>query len=452
MAEQEDSAALTPAATIAPDDGDAVNIAAERPFASSGALAGALIILGFVGLFALWARAAPLESAVVAPGVVSFDSYRKTIQHLEGGIVERILVADGDVVRVGQTLIELSDVQPETTLKQLRAQLQEAEANIARLKAERDDVDEIAFPDALKADQDPSVQAMLAAQRALFESRRQLFRERLQLLEQTIALSEEEIRGLTGQITSAETQRRLLAEELSQIETLFKEGLVPKPRLLALQRRVAEVDGGLSELTAQTAQAEQRIVSARLAMGELRTETNTEIVDGYRTEQSAIYDLRQQVVAAADVLARTQVVSPIDGVVVDLQVHTLNGVVRPGERLMDLVPTADELVIEASIDPSDIEEVRQGMPAFVQLTSLSRRRRRPIEGEVTFVSADRLVDDGAAYYQARIKLSPTSVGAQSAELQAGMGAEVFIRTGERTPLEYLAAPIIRLLNRGMRES
>ncbi|MGF1544784.1 MAG: HlyD family type I secretion periplasmic adaptor subunit [Parvularculaceae bacterium] len=426
----------------------------DDPFGRRMIAAGAAIIVGFVGLFTLWARSAPIESAVIASGVVSFDSYRKTIQHLEGGIVERILVDDGDAVREGQTLIELSDVQPSTTLKRLEAQLLEARANEARLRAERDDLSDVTFPDDLASSDDPSVAAVLGAQRNLFLSRRKLFNERLQLLRQTIALSEEEITGLNGQIDASLTRSDLLAEELREVEQLFKEGLVPKPRLLALRGRVAEVEGGLSDLEAQIAQAQQRIVSARLEMGELRTAHETAVVDAYRAERASVFDLEQKVVSATDVLARTKVVSPIDGVVVDLQVRTLNGVVGPGDKLLDVVPTSDELVVEASVDPSDIDEVRAGMPAFIQLTSLSRRTRKPIEGQVDFVSADRLLDPetGGAYYQARVKLSPTSLGSQRVELQAGMGAEVFIRTGERTPLEYLAAPIFRMLNRGLRES
>ena len=428
--------------------------AKNRPFPIHLIIIGFGILAAVFGTFALWSRAAPIESAVVAPGVISVDSYRKSIQHLEGGIVERILVADGDRVAEGQVLIELSDVQPAASLNQLRSQLFEARATHGRLVAERDGVEAVTFPDDLLGESDPAALSAIAGQRSVFESRRQLLTERLSLLGQRVARSQEEIGGLEGQIASAETQRSLLNEELSEVEKLFQKGLVPKPRRLALQRRLAEIDGELSALRAGIAQAQQSIIAARLEMSEQRATTKTTVIDRLRAEQSKIYELEQKIVSAEDVLRRTKVVSPIDGIVVDLQIHTLDGVVGPGQRLLDVVPSSDELVVEASVNPSDIEEVRAGMPAHVQLTALSRRSRLPIEGRVTFVSADRLIDQqsGAAFYQARIQLDPASIEERGAVLQAGMGAEVFIRTGERTPLDYVIAPIARILNRGLRES
>ena len=429
-------------------------LAPDRPFPIFLMAAGFGILVAILGIFVAWSRLAPIESAVVTPGVVSVDSYRKTIQHLEGGIIESILVSDGDRVTQGQTLIELSDVQPAATLNQLKSQLFEARATMSRLVAERDGLKELEFPEVLTEDPDPGARLAMTAQRSVFESRRQLQEDRLSLLAQRITRLQEEIYGLEGQIGASETQKSLLSEEISELSVLFEKGLVPKPRLLALKRRLAEIDGELAGLRASIAQAQQGIIAARLEMSELQATTKTTVVDQLRAEQSAIYELEQRITSAADVLRRTQVVSPIDGIVVDLQVHTLDGVVGPGQRLLDVVPSSDELVVEASVDPSDIDEVRVGLPAHVQLTSLSRRSRLPIEGQVVFVSADRLTDgqSGVAYYQARVKLDPASIEERGAVLQAGMGAEVFIRTGERTPLEYLIAPISRILNRGLRES
>lgn len=426
----------------------------RRPFPLHLIAGGFGILLAFFAVSTVWTRAAPIESAVVAPGVISVDSYRKTIQHLEGGIVEKILVANGDRVTRGQALIVLSDVQPGATLNQLRSQLFEARATLARLIAERDGAETIAFPADLRGEPDPAARSAVAGQVSVFESRRQLFDNRLSLLGQGVARSQEEIAGLEGQIAAANTQRALLSEELAELSELYEKGLLRKSRMLTLQRRLAELDGELAELRSMIARAHQSILAARLEMSELRATTKTSVVDQLRAEQSAIYELEQQIVSAEDVLRRTRIVSPIDGIVVDLQVHTLDGVVGPGERLLDVVPSSDELVVEASVNPADIEEVRAGMPAHVQLTSLSQRIRLPIEGQVAFVSADRLIDaqSGNAYYQARVQLDPASVEQRGTALQAGMGAEVFIRTGERTPLEYLLAPITRILNRGLRES
>lgn len=446
-----DTAAETPPAAAPQDQAEA---AVDPPFPLPLIAGGCAIMAVFVAVLTLWSRAAPIESAVVAPGVVSVDGHRKTIQHLEGGIVRRILVADGDRVTTGQPLIELSDVQPGATLNQIRSQLYEARATLARLTAERDGLDAIAFPRALLDDPDPAARSAVAGQRGVFVSRRQLLDDRLSILGQRVARSREEIAGLEGQVAASQTQRSLIGEELAEVVKLLDKGLVPRPRMLELQRRSAEIDGELAALRAAIARAEQSILATRLEMSELRATTKTSVVDQLRAEQSHIYELEQRVVAAEDVVRRTTVVSPINGIVVDLQVHTLDGVVGPGQRLLDVVPSSDELVVEASVDPADIDEVRAGMPAHVQLTSLNRRSRLPIEGQVVFVSADRLVDgqSGAAFYQARIQLDPASVEERGTALQAGMGAEVFIRTGERTPLDYLVAPIARMLNRGLRES
>lgn len=426
----------------------------DRPFQLRFIFAGFAVIALFFSIFTAWSLAAPIESAVVAPGVVGVDSFRKSIQHLEGGIVEEILVADGDRVVRGQVVIRLSDVRPAAELNQLRSQLYEAHAAVARLVAERDGLEEIVFPEDLVSASEPAARTAMAGQRSVFESRRKLQGDRLQLLGKRIAESEEEIAGVEGQIASSETQRALINEELTEVAKLFERGLVPKPRLLALQRRVAEIDGELSAYRAQIARARQSILAGRLEMSGLRAEAKTSVVDQLGEEQSKVFTLSQDIVSAEDVLRRTEILSPIDGIVVDLQLHTLDGVVSPGQRLLDVVPSGDELVVEASVDPTDIDEVRVGMPAHVQLTSLSRRVHLPIEGEVVFVSADRLTDgqSGAFYYRARVRLDPASIEERGAALQAGMGAEVFIRTGDRTPLEYLVAPITRILNRGLRES
>ena len=426
----------------------------DRAFSFPLMFGGFGVIAAFFGVFTAWSLMAPIESAVVAPGVVSVDSYRKSIQHLEGGIVESILVADGDRVRRGEVVIELSDVQPAARLNQLRSQLYEARATLARLTAERDGRDEVAFPEDILGSTDPAARSALNGQRSVFESRRKLQEDRLLLLGKRIAESEEEIAGLEGQIAAARTQRALIDEELTEVSGLLAKGLVAKPRVLALRRRNAEIDGELADFKARIARAQQSILAARLEMSEMLAAAKTSVVDQLGDVQSKVYALGQEIVSAEDVLRRTRIVSPIDGVVVDLQLHTLDGVVSPGQRLLDVVPSSDDLVVEASVDPTDIDEVRVGLPARVQLTSLSRRVHLPIEGTVVFVSADRLSDrqSGAPYYRARIELDAASIEERNAVLQAGMGAEVFIRTGDRTPLEYLVAPIARILNRGLRES
>lgn len=430
--------------------------AARRPFPVLPILAGFATIAAFSGGVAAWSLLAPIESAVVSPGVVSVASYRKTIQHLEGGIVEEILVKDGDPVEQGQLLIQLSNVRPSAEASQLRDQYAEARAIEARLLAERDDRPEIVFPDDLLAlaSGDPSVQRALEGQEGVFVSRRKNLDDRLAVLRQQTEQTRVEIVGLEGQIKANGTRLALVKEEYREIKGLYDQNLIPKPRMLKLQGQIAELEGADSELRSAIARERKSILETEVRMGELRTELIAEITEALRAERTRVHELSQQLVAAEDVLARTDIRSPIDGVVVNLQVHTQHGVIAAGQPLLEVVPSSDELVVLALIDPEDIEDVRTGLPAHVQLTSINRRRRTPIEGAVSAVSADRLIDEqtGEAFYRARIELDPKSLADMDDTLLAGMGADVFIRTGARTPFEYLLDPITRNLQLGLREN
>ncbi len=432
----------------APQDG------AGGPFGAALVLKGFAIVLVFLGGLAAWSLLAPIESAVVAPGVVSVDTNRKTIQHLEGGIVKAIDVREGDRVKAGQVLVRLQDTVRGSVLNQLQAQYFEARAIAARLAAERDGRSEIVFPDELLAKaEDESARAAIAGQRSVFDSRRKLHAEKLAILAQRIAGFEEEIIGLEGQIKAAQKQIALIEEELVGLTQLFKKKLINKPRLLALKRRKAEIEGAASEYKASIARANEGILESRLRMTEFQATAVTEVVEQLRAMNARAYDLGQQLAAAQDVLSRTVIRSPIDGTVVGLDVHTRGGVIAAGQRILDIVPSYEKLVVQASIDPRDIDQVRVGLPAHVKLTALNRRNQTPIEGEVNTVSADRLTDPqtGAAYYLARVELNADSAGLVDVTPQPGMSADVMIRTGARTPVEYLFAPITRYLDKALRE-
>ncbi len=426
----------------------------RRPFGARLVLSGFAIIAVFLSGTAAWMLLAPLESAVVAPGVVGVETSRKTMQHLEGGIVEKIYVREGGRVAAGDILIRLQNTVPASVLIQLQGQFFEAQATEARLAAERDGLDEIAFPTDLREKvADQSVQAAMAGQRSIFESRRELLRERMGVLDHRIAGLNDEISGLEGQIRASDKQLVLIDEELESLLELYERKLIQKPQLLRLQRRQAEIEGAISGYRAAVARARQGIQEANLRKAELRATAATEVVEELRAVRARGYELAQRLAAARDVLRRTEIRSPIDGTVVGLKIHTVGGVVSAGQPLLDIVPSNDELVVQTSIDPLDIDQVRAGLPATVQLTALNRRQRRAIDGEVSMVSADRLTDPttGFAYYLARVELDPESPGFDAAVLQPGMSADVMIRTGIRTPWEYIVAPITRVLGRGLRE-
>ncbi len=425
-----------------------------RPFGTGTIAAGFAVIALFVGGLTAWSLLAPIESAVIAPGVINVDSSRKTVQHLEGGIIAAIAVREGDEVAAGQLLLQLQDTGQVGQRNQLRAQLDEALAGVARLRAARNRATDVEFPATLlDRSSDPAVARVLSGQRSIFTSRRRLHDEQVAVLSQRIAGFGDEIDGLDGQIAAGERQLGFIDEELAMLEKMYAKKLIDKPRLLALRRDRAEIEGSISEQRAAISRANQGILESRLRIAELEAIALKETEEELRLLQAEAYELGQQLATAEDILLRTRIRSPIDGTVVGLQVHTIGGVVAAGEPLLDVVPSGEELVVQASVDPRDIEQVHAGLPAHVELTAFNRRVRTPIEGVVRTVSADALNDPltGASFYLARVELQPDSLQAQPVALQPGMAADVMIRTGARTPLEYLLEPITRSLGRALRE-
>lgn len=427
----------------------------RRPFGKGLLLTGLCIVAVACGGLAAWFLLVPIEGAVVAPGVVSVDTNRKTVQHLEGGIVEAILVREGDRVKKGEVLVRLQNLLRRSVLNQLEAQYYDARAVEARLSAERDGLKQIVFPpDLLKRTKDQAVQTAMNSQRSIFESRRRLLSERQAVLGQRIELLKEEIAGLKGQMRSSRRQITLIDAELSGVIKLFKKKLIGRPRLLALQRNKAQIEGNLSAFRASIARANQGIQESRLRMAELQSTTINEVVEQLRIERTRAYDTTQKMAAAKDVLRRTEIRSPIDGIVVGMDIHTLGGVISGGQPLMDIVPSNEKLVVKASIDPLDIEQVRAGLSAYVLLTAFNRRTHAPLDGTVITVSADSLTESqtGLPYYLARVELLADTPQFKNMKLQPGMTATVMIRTGARTPLDYILAPILRNMNRAMREN
>ena len=405
---------------------------------------GLVVIAAFFGGLGRWATVSTLESAAIAPGVVSVASNRKTVQHLEGGIIGKILVRDGDEVTAGQVLFRLDDTQPRATLDLMRGRQRAAAALEARLVAERDGHDEITFPDWLLTDRDdPKVAAVIDGETSIFDARRVTLASQIAVLGQRVAQVDEEIIGLGGQIAAEDVQLLLIAEEKHAVLVLVEKGLERKPRLLALQRRESEIVGSRSGNVAQIARVKQNIGEAHLRISELDTARINEVGEQLRAAQNELFDLAERIHAAEDILRRTAILAIQDGTVVNLQVHTPGGVIAPGAPLLDIVPSDDALIIEARVDPRDIDVVHWGLPARVHLTAFNQRSATPMNGRVLSVSADNIIDErtGQAYYLARIKLDkdPAEAG-NGVSLYPGMQAEVMIVSGARTVLDYLLAP------------
>jgi HlyD family type I secretion membrane fusion protein len=433
-----------------PLDPSSDQTSSRSPFGAGSIFTGTAIITALVSLLSGWLYLAPIDSAVIATGVVAVDTNTKTIQHLEGGIIESIYVREGQSVHAGEMLIKLQSTLPTSTLNEVKAQYYEFRAAQARLTAERDGLPEIPLPEDLTLRMaDRSIRDAVMGQRSIFENRRTLLQQRLSILDRTVSGLVIEISGLEGQIASSKRKLSLIDEELSAAQSLLEKGLTNKPRVLALQREKAEIDGAIGSYRASIGVARQRIEEALLRSAELKAASATEIVKSLEEATSNAYELSQKLAAAEDVLRRTEIRSPIDGTVVGIKVHTLGGVVTAGQQLLDVVPSNEKLVIQASIDALDIDQVKPGLPANIELWAINRRSRTAIEGYLHTVSADRFVDPktGFSYYQARVELSSDSPGLKAVTLQPGMSADVAIRTGTRTPWEYFVAPITRSINR-----
>ncbi len=426
------------------------------------AIAGLAAVGVLVGGLGIWAGLAPLSSAVIAPGVIVVDSSRKEVQHLEGGIVAALLVREGDHVRAGQPVVRLDATQAGARRTILQAELDVLRARRVRLKAEQHvgeggALPPLAFPSALELRRlaEPSVAQILDGEFALFTARHAALKGRLAVLKTQPSLLREEIRGLEAQVAAKTRQIELIQQELAAQHKLLKKGHVPITRVLELERTAAALKGERGQRLAEIARARGSIGEAALREIELVTGFREGAVADLREAEARIFDLREQLLAAEDVLQRTELLAPATGHVVGLSVHTIGGVVAPGEVLMQIVPDKDALTIDVQVRPEDVDEVTPGQEADVRLTALDQTTTPTLKATVTAVSADRLVDEqsGLPYYRARLELTDeelSRLGEQT--VVPGMPAEVFIRTGGRTVLNYLFKPLRDGFSRAFRES
>ena len=423
-----------------------------KPSASSPILAGVLAIVIGLGGGTFWAATAPLDSAAVAPGVIVAAGQNKVIQHLEGGIVDEILVNEGDTVTRGQVMVRMSKTAPEAAHKSLLLQNDELRAVEARLVAERDGREEIDFPaDLGNRKEAPEVARILDGQRNEFSARRESLKSEVSIHEAQILALREEIGGLDVQRKSTTDQLVLIKEELADSNKLLAKGLMQKPRVLALERNATELSGNQGQLTASIAKAQQNILAAQAQISTLKKDWLEKLISQLRDVQFKIANTGEQLRAASDVEERTEIRSPVDGIVIKLHVNTIGGVVRPGDLLLELLPTGAALLIEARINPDDADVVFPGRMAQLRFPALRARTTPTFEGRVEFVSADRLVDRESqhAYYLARIRMDAKDI--DGLKLYPGMPAEVFVETGERTVLQYLAGPLSDMIAHSWRE-
>jgi HlyD family secretion protein len=414
----------------------------------------AVIALVF-GALGAWSATATLDGAVVAPGTVQVEAARKKVQHLEGGIVKEVRVRDGDAVAEGDVLIRLDDTAVGANLRLVQGQSAELAIRRLRLLAERDGADEFVLPQAIaiRAD-DRGLADIIAGQRALFDARRGTRLVEIDLLRQQEAQLKAQIDGLQKQGESKDKQIAFYEDELQGLRMLFSKGLTPKSRLLALEREAERGRGEMAALAANIAAAETKLKETELGILRLVQTFQEKVAEELRTIEAELNTFAERLVGAKDQTQRTEIRAPRRGRVLNLAVHNAGGVIKPGEIVMEIVPEDDTLVIGARVAPQDVDKVVPRAPATVRLSAFNQRTTPELAGEVQRVSADLVSDaaNGPPYYQAVIEVSSREAERlQDLVLVPGMPAEVFIRTGARTPLAYMLKPLTDSFTRALRE-
>ncbi|PZM13201.1 HlyD family type I secretion periplasmic adaptor subunit [Rhizobium tubonense] len=430
--------------------------ASPMPRLRSVAWTGNLLIAIFIGGFGIWSIFAPLKSAAVASGIVEPESGRKTIQHLEGGIVQQIRVKNGDKVTSGQVLIALDDTKSRSERDSIQGQLWDAEARQARMIAEQERSDEINYPQDLKAliHSNSSIRSIMIGQQRIFQTRRQVMQAEVEVSQQKISEVEQEIIGLTAQKTALAARAEISRQQLESSSALAAKGAERKTRLFDLGREKADLDGQIGETQAQIARAYQVINETQAALVKLQSDRMNEVAEGLRDTESQVLQLGERLRAIDDQLARTEIRAPEDGVIMDLRIHTIGGVIGAGEPLVDLVPREGRLVVSAHVRPEDIHLVHAGLEAQVHLLPYNQRRVPLLRGEVEYVSADRLVDkqNGQPYYQATIRVTDERLAKMTdVELVPGMPAQALIETGKSSVAFYAVRPLLDSFHRAFRE-
>jgi HlyD family secretion protein len=418
------------------------------------ALLGAAVVGAFAAAMTMWGTLAPISGAAIASGNLQVEGRRQSVQHPYGGVVRQLPVRDGAHVEKGQLLIALDDSDPRAKLEVLVADRDAALAAEARLIAERDGRDAPDFADSLRADgEKPAARQSMANEAAMMAARKHQFDAETAVLRGKIKELEAQIVGTQAQLVGTEKQRELLADELGGAQHLFEQGYTPKTRILALQREAAKLQADAGAQQANIAGMQQQIAQNDLEIAKAARARMSEITDQLRSAESKLAELAPKIEAATDVVARTRIAAPATGAVVGLDVFTEGGVVQPGARLMDIVPTDNPLIAAARLKLSDINEVAVGHRAEVQLTGVNYIERPRLYGTVRTVSADRLTDDksGQGYYAVEVALEPDDVRKSRVELQAGMPAEVIVPTRPRTLFEYLLGPLRDEITRAFRE-
>jgi HlyD family secretion protein len=413
-----------------------------RPFA----IAGYAVILLTFGVAGGWAALAKVDRAVVAPGYVSVETNRKTVQHFEGGIVRDILVKEGQQVEEGQILIRLEKIQAQANSDLLERQLDAYLALEARLLAERDQREEIVWPDEFKLRKaDPAFAKMIKDEIGQFNERRASLRGQVEILESKAEQLKTEIGGIQIEKASTEQQVKYINEELVSLRKLLSRQLVPAARVFAMERERTRLEGVIGKAISDSAKAQGAISEMGIQIAQLRQKFQEDVAAGLLDVRQKIAEHRHKFIVARDVLRRIEIVAPRSGTVQNMKVFTLGQVVRSGEQLLDIVPDDERLIVQAQFSPADIDIVHKGQAAEIRFPAFRSRTIPMMMGELDTISSDRLLDDGnnkQPFYLGIVSISRAEIPDEyRARLRPGMPAEVIVAAGERTVLDYLISPL-----------
>lgn len=443
-------------AQLPPPPGTTGTVPADRWGARGFILFGMVCVVLLAGGLGTWTATASLSGAVIASGRLEVESNRQVVQHPDGGVVGAILVHDGDRVESGEVLIRLDDTLLRSDLRALESQLYEMMARRGRLEAERTDAAEIVFdPELLEeAADNPDVARLVEGQRRLLAARRDSTAQQMATLDKRKTQLADEITGSQAQLASARRQSELIAKELEGQQALLEKGLAQASRVLALERESARLDGNAGGLLAEIARLEGQIseidITELQKTAERREAAITELRDlGFRE-----LELRQKRSALRERLSRLDIRAPRAGIVLDMSVHAVNSVIRPAQPILYIVPSDTDLVVEARIEPTNVDQVWQGQDAVLRFSAFNTRTTPVLRGTVLRVSPDVIVDEATkmAYYRAEVALKEGEAARlEGNELVPGMPVEVFIQTGERTPLDYMIKPVTDFFSHAMRE-
>ena len=418
-------------------------------------------LLGFASLFVMfgvvggWSVLTELNGAVIAPATIMVESFSKKVQHREGGIVGEIRVKDGDRVEVGQPLVILDNTETRAELAIIGGLLDEALTKRARLEAQRDKATEITFPPEIAARAgEADLAAIMAGQTKLFAARLSAINGKKEQLSQQIDQLTEQIGGLDSQKISKDRQLGLIKGELKDLKDLQSKGLIPVSRVMAMDRETASLDGQRGELVANKASAEAHIAEVKLQILQVDEEDQSQTLTELRDIEGKVAEYKERKLAAASRLERMVIKAPITGSIYQLAVHTIGGVISPGEPIMLIVPEADDLVLQAQVKPQDIDQVQAGQFAHVKFPAFNSRITPDISAEVTQVSADtsRTDQNSPPVYIVRLTISAAELAKLgSNKLKPGMPAEAFIQTRAQTPLSYFLKPLTDQFAHALRE-